>query len=332
MSDPIQTPDGELEDLSLETPSSTEGELTDNPDALNRESTTTEVQQQKYKLSLSERISKFAHGINVYLIAFIVIMVIAIIVIFVANNSNDGDGGASITSQELSEEAIQELLQTENNVGDVSQTLTVEANAVFNGKILIKDNLDVAGSISVGGPLTLPGITVAGTSAFDEVEVNNNLSISGNASLQGSLSVGSGLSVIGDTAIEGNLSATSINTNNLQFNGDLQTQRHIDTGGPTPGASSGGSVGSGGTASVSGTDSSGTVTINTGAGPGAGTLANVTFAANYNGTPRVIITPVGPASAALDVYVTRSTSGFSISTLNAPSGANTYIFDYWVVE
>ncbi len=328
MADSKKADSEELEDLSLETSSTI-----DNPDALSVQSQTNSPNQQlAYKQSFSDRLANMAHKVNIYLIAFIAIVIIAVIVIWVARSNSDDTNTNTISNQNLSEETLNELLQSESSVGDVNKTLTVEANAIFNGRILVKDNLDVAGSINVGGPLTLPGITVAGTSAFDEVEVNNNLSILGNASLQGSLSVQSGLSVSGNASFNGSISAESIVTDNLEFRGDLAIQGHIDTGGPSPTASSGGSIGIGGTASVSGTDSSGTVTINTGSGPGAGTLANITFAKAYNGTPHIVITPVGAPGANIEYYITRTTSGFTIRSDSTPNSSTTYVFDYWVAE
>ena len=49
----------------------------------------------------------------------------------------------------------------------------------------MRDSLDVAGTIRVGGALSLPGITVSGTSAFENVQVASNLSIAGNAAVTG---------------------------------------------------------------------------------------------------------------------------------------------------
>ena len=265
------------------------------------------------------------------MIAFLVILFIALIITYVALNSNQ-DKGVKITSQDLNSQAFDQLAQNESNVGDVNQTLTVEANAIFNGKVLIKDNLDVAGSINVGGPLTLPGITVAGTSAFEDIEVNNNLSILGNASIQGGLTVNGSANINGDLSVGGDISGTKLTVDSVSFSGDLNTSRHINTGGPAPDASRGGAIGAGGTVSISGTDVSGTVTINTGGGPSTGTLADVVFANAYSGTPRVIISPSSSVGAVLDYYVTRSTTGFSIKTVNAPVASSTYVFDFWVAE
>ncbi len=275
--------------------------------------------------------SRLIHFANIYLFAFLAIILIALIVIYFVTRDENNPSQVS-SGQKLSQESIDELIDNENQLGDVSQTLTIEAGTTFNGKVFIKDSLDVAGSINVGGPLTLPGITVDGSSAFEDIEVSNNLAIFGDARLQGTLNVESGLNVKGDAAITGSLSASKIVADSIEFSGDLYTTRHINTGGPAPGVSTGVSAGAGGTTSISGTDTSGTVTINTGGNPSTGTLANVAFAASYGATPRVIVTPIGPSSASLQYYVTRSSSGFSIGIISSAASSSTYVFDYWVSE
>lgn len=308
-------------------------ELEDSADALNQDyqAPTNQIDPHEIKRSFADRIKGLTSNFNIYLIAFLVIITIAIIITYVALNTSSEDG-IKITGQELSDEAFEQLTQNESNVGDVNQTLTVEANAIFNGKVLVKDNLDVAGSINVGGPLTLPGITVAGTSAFEDVEVGNNLSILGNASVQGTLTVNSNASVSGDLSVGGEISASIVTADQIDFAGDLQLSRHINSSGPTPDISRGGAVGAGGTVSISGTDVSGTVTVNTGGGPSTGILATVGFNIAYTGTPRVIISPASSGAASLDYYVTRTVSGFVINTVSAPSSSSTYVFDYFVIE
>ncbi len=307
--------------------------MADNPDALNAnyEAPQNDIDPNEIKKTFADRVKGVTSNFNIYLIAFLVIVFIALVITYVALNSNQQDD-LSITGQDLTDEAFDELAQNESNVGDVNQTLTVEANAIFNGKVLVKDNLDVAGSINVGGPLTLPGITVAGTSAFEDVEVNNNLSILGSASIQGTLNVNDNASISGNLSVGGEISASSVTADSINFSGDLQISRHVNTGGPTPGVSRGGAVGAGGTVSISGTDASGTVTINTGGGPSTGILANVSFAVSYTGTPRVIISPSNAAGSTLNYYVIRTSTGFSVRTTNTPTSSTTYVFDFWVAE
>lgn len=280
------------------------------------------------------RIKSFISNVNPYLILFIAIFLMAIIIVVTVSISSQNSDPTNIVfeGQELDQATLNEILTNESNVGTVDQTLTVAANAIFNGKVLVKDSLDVAGAINVGGALSLPGITVAGQSNFEDVNVSNNLAILGSASIQQSLTVQGGADITGNVAIAGSLSATAISSDSIQFTGDAAFTRHIDTGGGLPSISSGSSVGGGGTVSISGNDIAGTVTINTGGGPSAGVLANVSFINAYNNTPNMQLTPIGPNASSLNFYANRDTNGFSIGTTSAPASSTTYIFDYFIVE
>lgn len=280
------------------------------------------------------RMRALLSNVNPYLILFIAIFLIAVIIVVTVSISSQNSDPNNILfdGQELDQETLNEILTNESNVGTVDQTLTVAANAIFNGKVLVKDSLDVAGAINVGGALSLPGITVAGQSNFEDVNVSNNLAILGSVSIQQSLTVQGGADITGNVAIAGTLSATAISSDQIQFTGDAAFTRHIDTGGGLPSISSGTAVGGGGTVSISGNDIAGTVTINTGGGPPAGIFANVSFVNAYNSTPNMQLTPIGSSAASLNFYATRDTNGFSIGTASVPSSSTTYIFDYFIVE
>lgn len=285
------------------------------------------------KKSFGDRVLRLTKGTNLYLLGFGVLLATAGFVVFIAvTQDNTEEAGLSLTGNDLSQEAIDELLKKDNNIGDVKETLTVEANAIFNGKVLIKDSLDVAGGLNIGGTLSLSGLTVSGNSTLQDVGISGSLSVAGNTNLTGTTSIESNLTVAGDVSIGGALSAGSLNVESIQFSNDLQILRHIDTGGSSPGASRGGAIGGAGTVSISGTDTAGTVTINTSGGVSSGIMAQITFTNAYNRTPHVIISPVGSTSGSIDYYTTRTSSGFSIGTANAPSASTTYVFDYWVAE
>ena len=80
-------------------------------------------------------------------------------------------------------------------------------------------------------------------------------------------------------------------------------------------------------------DVSGSVTFGTGTTPAAGAQVVVTFS-QYRGTNyRLVLTPGNAATAALNLYTTKTGSNFTISAVNAPaaSQANTvYSFDYQI--
>lgn len=278
----------------------------------------------------------FASKLNVYLLAFLVIIIAALIVFFVVFQSSQEPEVATTETQELTQEAVDKLIGTDSRVGDPKQLLTVESDSVFTGKVLIRDGLDVAGPIKVGGSLSLPGITVSGTSAFDEV-VLNTLNVSGDVNVQGQVSVQNGLTVSGPVTFSGTFSAASFAIETLQVNQNLEVNRHIDAGGPTPSLTGGGAIGAGGTATNSGTDTAGTVAINVGGGAAAGVLATVTFANPFGDTPHVVITPIAAqgspvVSSGSTFYISsRTTSGFTIATTDAlPSGSIS--FDYIVID
>lgn len=86
---------------------------------------------------------------------------------------------------------------------------------------------------------------------------------------------------------------------------------------------------------VTGNDARGYLGFGSGTGPSAGAQINVTFSnsAGYVGTPIVVVTPRNSASAALNAYVGVSTTGFTISTVNAPAASqanSVYAFNYKV--
>jgi cytoskeletal protein CcmA (bactofilin family) len=289
----------------------------------------------KKKLSPGSIMSKLASRINIYLLAFILLVVASLIIVFVVMQSSNKQAAEQreIKTQELTQEAIDSLTSNEATVGDPKQLLNVESNAVFAGKVLIRDGLDVAGPIKVGGDLSLPGITVSGRSAFDEVSMNN-LSIAGDTSVQGRLTVQSGLTVNGQASFGGPVSAPSITIDSLSINGDVQFSRHLDAGGGTPAVSGGAATGSGGTVTISGTDTAGTVTVNKGSGGGNGPLATVTFATPFNGNPHVVFSLVTTSAdlAAGNYFLSsRTTTGFTISVGALPT-TGSVSFDYVAID
>jgi cytoskeletal protein CcmA (bactofilin family) len=286
----------------------------------------------KPKKSFNKRIQNLINRVNIYLLLFILIIVLAAGIVFVGYQRTKKEAApVAINTQPLDAEALAKLKGSDAKVGDPKQTLSIESNAIFSGKVLVRDSLDVAGTIKVGGALNLPGITVSGTSAFDQIQANK-LSIAGDTNIQGQLTVQKNLTITGGATFGGPISAPQITIQSLQLNTDIQLNRHIDAGGGTPGKTDGSALGSGGTSSVSGSDTAGTVTINTGGGPGAGCYITVNFAQRFNGTPHVVITPVGSGGAGLNYYVNRTTSNFSICSTNAPAGGISFSFDYVAID
>ncbi len=322
----MEAPQDEKEAQSLETTSNTEPQ-SGSSSAGSVVTPSSDIKPKK-RLNIQSLISR----INIYLLVFILIVVLAAVVVFIGVQRSKKEAVTpTISTQKLTQEELEKLQSTESKVGGAKQTLSIESNAIFTGKVLLRDSLDVAGTLKVGSSLTVPGLNVSGSSTFDQV-LANKMSITGDATVQGQLNVQKNLVISGGATFGGQVSAPQLTIQSLQLNGDLTLSRHIDAAGGTPGMSSGSALGSGGTSSVSGTDTAGTLTINTGGGPGAGCFATLTFAQKFNTTPHVVITPVGSGAAGINYYVNRSSTSFSICTTNsAPAGAS-FSFDYIVID
>ncbi len=284
---------------------------------------------ERAKLPLGKRLLK---KMNVYLLIFIFLLLIAAVVAISVYLTSKKAEDTTVATQTLTQDTLKQLATSDVTVGQPKQVLKVQSNAAFSGKVFIKDSLEVAGPIQVGGSINVPGITVSGNSIFEEIQVNKGLSVQGDTSLQGQLSVKKNLTVAGSATFGGPVSAASLSVNTLQLNGNLSLTKHFAVGGATPGRTNGDALGAGGTTAVSGSDIAGSVNINTGASPSAGCFATINFVTKYNSTPRVIVTPIGAAAAGVGYYVNRSASNFSICATNNPPSNASFGFDYFVVE
>lgn len=319
----------EVIDSSLEKPESTgvvEAPKTQTDssfiDAAPAKETKTEV-----KISFFKKITQ---KINIYFLLLVVMLIlIGGFTVFAIRSSQNGSN--AVLTQELTQEDLKKLANTDATVGDAKQTLSIESNAIFSGKILVKSDVDIAGSLRIGGKLSLAGVDVGGTSALDQIQ-GKNLTITGDSSLQGKVTIQNGIVVTGSGSFSGSLTANELTVSTLRISNDLIISRHLGTGGNTPTKTNGSALGSGGTASINGTDTAGTITINTGSSAPAGCFLSITFAAGYSSTPRVIISPSSSAAGGLDYYTTRTTSGFSVCTASDPADSSSFVFDYFVIQ
>jgi cytoskeletal protein CcmA (bactofilin family) len=285
-----------------------------------------EVPHNKPKKSLAQRVQGLVGHFNIYLLLFILILLLASIATFASfRASKNAANQSNIGGQTLSADDLKNLKNNDTQVGDAKQTLTIASNAVFNGKVLVRDSLDVAGTIRVGGALSLPGITVSGTSAFENVQIGNNLSIAGNTAVQGTLTVQKSLSVGGGASFAGTISAPTVSVDRLILNQNLQINRHIEAGGGTPGVTS---LISGNLVSINGSDTAGTVSVAIG-NASTGPIARITFVNRFNQTPHVVITPIGSQCARTGYYIDSiSTSSFAIGIVNSAEGDRRCSFNY----
>ncbi|MGI0133760.1 MAG: hypothetical protein ACREBW_02220 [Candidatus Micrarchaeaceae archaeon] len=273
---------------------------------------------------------RFVGGLNIYLLFFIVLLVIAGAtgVVFYLKAKNGTSSPTSLGSQSLPQSTLDQLANSDVTVGEPKHTLSVQSDTVFGGSVVVRSNLQVAGALQVGSNLAINGIRVTGNSTFDDVQITKSLALTGNGSVQGQLNVQQNLNVNGGGTFLGALSAPSLAVGSIQLNGDLIITHHLSAGGSTPGRTNGTALGSGGTVSVSGSDSAGSVTINTGGGPGPGCFITISFSTKFNSTPHIVTTPVGLAAAGIQYYINRSTTSFSICSASTPPSSSTFGFDY----
>jgi hypothetical protein len=236
----------------------------------------------------------------------------------------------------LTAEEIAKLSEVGSNLGGTNQTLNIGANALLRGKVDVGSDLSVAGRLSANGPTTLAQLGVTGPAVVTSLAANSNLSVAGTTSLQQSLSVAGlatlsgGLNVGGSTSVNA-LNASSIAVRNIAISGPL-TISHLATQGPAPTLVAGTAVGGGGTANISGNDTAGTVTFNTGSTPPAGVLGTITFRAAYTSNVHVLLSPITSGAASTAVYVTRTGGGFQVHTTGVPPAGSVLSFDYFVTQ
>ncbi len=275
----------------------------------------------------------FREHLNIYSLLFIFVVLVAAMIVLVAyRQSKQPSNAGHLSTQSLSQSTLNQLANSDATVGNSQTVLNVKSSAVFAGQVLVRQNLEVAGNLQIGGTLGLNNITVSGTSQLGQVTINKDLAVAGNTAMQGSATIGKSLQVGGGGTFNGPLSAPQITTSSLQLNGDLVLTHHISAGGGQPGRSNGPALGSGGSVSVSGSDTAGSVSINTGGGPAAGCFVTINFTSHYNATPHVLVTPVGSAAGGLAYYINRSATSFSICDSSAPPAGSSFGFDYFVVD
>lgn len=270
---------------------------------------------------------------NLYIIFFVFILVIAGSILTVAYfQSKKATTSSTLQTQALTADALKKVASSDATVGSNQQILNVQSSAVFAGKVLIREDLEVAGNLRIGGTVALTNITVSGTTQLGQAQINKDLSVAGDTGIQGSLTIAKSLQVNGGATFSGPISAPQITTSNLQLNSDLILTKHIIAGGPTPTRSNGSALGSGGSSSVNGSDTAGSVAVNIGSGAGAGCFITINFSSKYNSTPHVLITPIGSDAGTIDYYVIRSSSSFSICDSTAPPAGSSFGFDYFVIN
>lgn len=264
--------------------------------------------------------------------------------------SQGGEEAVNRSEVTLTTENLDELGVSRNPVGDLGSELTIGPDANFNGAVTISGNTTVGGTLTLngefsaaegtfndlqGGETAVESLNVNGDSTTSNLNVRDQLVVEGASRFQGTVTMGqlvtvnNNLNVTGSLAVGGNLSTRGLSVAILSVDTTLTVGGKIVTRGAAPSASAGGAVGTGGTVSISGTDTAGTVAVNIGVGAGTGTLASVNFRSAYGSTPKVLVTAIGRSAGSF--YINRSASGFTINVVNSLSPGG-YAFDYFVIQ
>jgi cytoskeletal protein CcmA (bactofilin family) len=279
-------------------------------------------------------IKRFFRKVNVYLLIFVLIVVVAgAFTIVNYLNSQKAPVEAGIANQGLTADALKQLANTDATVGGTSQTLTIQGNTVIAGQTLMRGNLNVAGNIQIGGSFQAPNLTISGTSNLGTAQINS-LQVATNTSVQGSTTLRD-LNVSGTSSFGGAITASQITVTRLILSGNavLQVPNHIAFTGPSPSRTvNGGVLGNGGSASVNGSDTTGTINVNTGNNPTAGCFTHITFQQVFTSQPHVIISPIGNAAGQTQYYADRDKDGFSVCASSPPPANQVFAYDYFVTN
>ncbi len=271
------------------------------------------------------------------------------------NPKNEALKKVGISLQNVSADAIKGLGGL-IGLGNPKQTLTVSVDSVFKNPVTFEDEVNIKGLLNASSGLKVTGaaqadslnlgsnLNVNGTSSLqgavdikNQVTVGGALTVTGSGSFNGGLTVKGGATVGGNLSVSGTLGAGTANIKILTVSDSLTVSGHIITDGAPPSVSATSRIGSGGNVNISGNDTAGTISIQTGASPNCGPSGNgewltVTFKRPFGSVPKVLISPVGFNSAKIQASVIRTPQNFILSCNVAPTAGTVYAYDYLVVE
>lgn len=242
----------------------------------------------------------------------------------------------SISSQTLSQNQLKQLATS--NTNSSGQTLTVQGNSTLDGQVLIRSNLDVAGTIQLGSGLDVAKVTDSNTSSFGSAQVST-LQVATSSTFQGLVSFQNGMDVSGNTAFSAaTISALTATDIIMSSNGQIQVPGHLAFTGAFPGRTINfGVLGNGGSASLNGSDTSGTVSINTGNNPTAGCFITIIFNIPFTTAANIMLGPIGLGAGAtqhnaevITDPTTGETTGFRICSANTPLPNQAFGFSYFI--
>ncbi len=216
-------------------------------------------------------------------------------------------------TQTISSETLKKVL-VNGGSSDNLQQITISPKVLFLNDVTVQGNVGLKGKLDVQGATTF----------HSQVTVNSPLSVTGAANFGGNISVSG-------TITTGGLNVGSLTVANVTIGNNLTVGGHIVPGGAKPKAVPSVAAG-GGSVTISGNDTAGTITINVGGGPITGELAIISFKTAFGTTPKVQLTPINSSAAQLQYYATRSGDFFTIATASTPVAGTSYTFDYLVTQ
>lgn len=276
---------------------------------------------------------KVLRKVNVYFLLFLILLVVAGVIATINYFSSiKQPPEATINSQSLNQDALKQLANTDASVGSSSQTLTIQGNAIISGQALTRGNLNVAGNFQTGGSIQGPSLTISGSANLPSTQASS-LQVATTATIQGDTTLNGNLAVSGNSSFSGTITASQVTVTHLILSGNavLEVPNHIRFSGGAPSRSTQNNVlGNGGSASISGSDTSGSVNINSGNNPSSGCFIRVSFQQAFSSQPHVIVSPVGESAGRMQYYVNRDASGFNICSANTITANSSFGFDYLV--
>jgi hypothetical protein len=245
---------------------------------------------------------------------------------------------AAFVGNDIFSEASSRILVT--FAGQVPVRVT---GAVHEGDLLVPNGDGTAKAVSPDQATlqdVLGKVAIAQESNNDigiklvKAAVGTSISTVSNLLQQGSNNF-SWLNVAGNVTIGGNL----IVAGDATFQGNITVAGHIISGGNTPTttvlANTIGTVATGASCTVSGTDTAGTITVNVGTSGGTSPtgVCQVNFSSAFGSAPTVIIGSANNAAAdQLPMTGATTTSYFQVNTRYYPTGGDVYVIKYIVVQ
>jgi hypothetical protein len=202
--------------------------------------------------------------------------------------------------------------------GGAASNITLVNPGFESSSVQVGNYFEISGAYEAS--LLVSGLLDA--APFHRKLTNRRINLDGSVSLDAAESAGTSLWLLQDnSAVKGagqRWSLATDGTRKFSMPGILQSVGNLPT--PAAGANNGTSPP---TPNLVGSDVAGSVVFGSGSSPAAGAQVAVTFSVAYDQAPTVVLNANNATTAALGLYATRTASGFTIRSTNAPSASQT---------